>query len=128
MPADAPASKLAATKGYGAAVETYDRYTGNREELAAELARELNAEIVPPYDHPLIMAGQGTAALELIEDVGSLDWLLMPVGGGGLLSGCTIAASSLLPAVKIVGVETETSNDWVLSLQAGHPVHIPPPD
>jgi threonine dehydratase len=128
MPADAPKLKVAATQGYGAEVLRYDRLTEDREAIARRLADERGLTLVPPYDHPLIMAGQGTAALELIEDVGSLDWLLMPVGGGGLLSGCTIAASSLLPAVKIVGVETETSNDWVLSLQAGHPVHIPPPD
>jgi threonine dehydratase len=128
MPADAPKLKVAATQGYGAEVVRYDRLTEDREAIARRLADERGLTLVPPYDHPLIMAGQGTAALELIEDVGSLDWLLMPVGGGGLLSGCTIAASSLLPAVKIVGVETETSNDWVPSLQAGHPVHIPPPD
>jgi threonine dehydratase len=128
MPADAPKLKVAATQDYGAEVVRYDRLTEDREAIARRLADERGLTLVPPYDHPLIMAGQGTAALELIEDVGSLDWLLMPVGGGGLLSGCTIAASSLLPAVKIVGVETETSNDWVLSLQAGHPVHIPPPD
>jgi threonine dehydratase len=74
------------------------------------------------------MAGQGTAALELIEEVGSLDWLLVPVGGGGLLSGCVVAATGLLPRIKVVGVETETSNDWVLSLEAGHRVRIAPPD
>src|SRR5207302_9251068 len=116
MPSDAPSLKVAATQGYGAEIVKYDRLTEDREAIARRLADERGLTLVPPYDHPLIMAGQGTAALELIEDVGTLDWLLMPVGGGGLLSGCTIAASSLLPAVKIVGVETETSNDWVLSL------------
>src|SRR5713101_7449575 len=127
MPTDAPALKLAATRGYGAEVVTYDRLTEDREAIARRLADERGLTVVPPYDHPLIMAGQGTAALELIEDVGSLDWLLLPVGGGGLLSGCVVAATGLVPAIKVVGVETETSNDWVLSLAAGQPVRIPPP-
>ena len=128
MPTDAPELKLAATKDYGAEVVTYDRLTGDREAIARRLADERGLTLVPPYDHPLIMAGQGTAALELIEEVGTLDWLLLPVGGGGLMSGCVIAATGLLPAVKVVGVETETSNDWELSLAAGQPVRIPPPD
>jgi threonine dehydratase len=128
MPSDAPALKLAATEGYGAEVVRYDRLTEDREAIAQRLADARGLTLVPPYDHPLIMAGQGTAALELIEEVKTLDWLLVPVGGGGLLSGCLIAATGLLPAVKVVGVETETSNDWVLSLEAGHPVRIPPPD
>ena len=106
----------------------YDRLTGDREAIARRLADERGLTLVPPYDHPLIMAGQGTAALELIEEAAALDWLLIPVGGGGLLSGCTVVATSLLPAIKVVGVETETSNDWVLSLEAGHPVRIAPPD
>ena len=128
MPTDAPALKLAATRGYGAEVVSYDRLTEDREDIARRLAQERGLTLVPPYDHPLIMAGQGTAALELIEEVGSLDWLLAPVGGGGLLSGSVIAATGLLPAINVVGVETETSNDWVLSLAAGQPVHIPPPE
>jgi threo-3-hydroxy-L-aspartate ammonia-lyase len=127
MPTDAPPLKLAATRGYGAEVVTYDRLTEDREAIAQQLARERGLTVVPPYDHPMIMAGQGTAALELLEEVPDLDWLLMPVGGGGLLSGCTIAATSLRPSIKVVGVETETSDDWVQSLRAGHPVHIPPP-
>jgi threo-3-hydroxy-L-aspartate ammonia-lyase len=106
----------------------YDRLTEDREAIARRLADERGLTLVPPYDHPLIMAGQGTAGLELLEEVGSLDWLLAPVGGGGLLSGCTVAATSLAPGIKIMGVETETSNDWVLSLEAGHPIRIPPPD
>src|SRR5207237_10501186 len=122
MPSDAPALKLAATQAYGAEVVRYDRLTEDREAVARRLADERGLTLVPPYDHPLIMAGQGTAALELIEDAGSLDWLLMPVGGGGLLSGCTIAATALQPRIKVVGVETETSNDWVQSLEAGHPI------
>src|SRR3954454_9618332 len=128
MPTDAPALKLAATRGYGADVVTYDRLTEDREAIARKLADERGLTLVPPYDHPMIMAGQGTAALELVEEVPELDWLLMPVGGGGLLSGCTIAATSLRPGIKVVGVETETSDDWVQSLDAGRPVHIPPPD
>jgi threo-3-hydroxy-L-aspartate ammonia-lyase len=128
MPTDAPPLKLAATRGYGAEVILYDRLTEDREAIARRLADERGLTLVPPYDHPLIMAGQGTAGLELLEEVGSLDWLLAPVGGGGLLSGCTVAATSLAPGIKIMGVETETSNDWVLSLEAGHPIRIPPPD
>ena len=128
MPSDAPALKLAATREYGAEVVTYDRLTQDREGIARQLAQERGLTLVPPYDHPLIMAGQGTAALELIEDAGPLDWLLAPVGGGGLLSGTVIAATGLLPDINVVGVETETSNDWVLSLAAGRPIRIAPPD
>ena len=128
MPTDAPELKLAATRDYGAEVVTYDRLTEDREAIARRLADERGLTLVPPYDHPLIMAGQGTAALELVEEVGALDWLLLPVGGGGLLSGCVVAATGLLPAINVVGVETETSNDWELSLAAGQPVRIPPPD
>ncbi len=128
MPSDAPALKLAATEGYGAEVVRYDRLSEDREAIARRLADERGATLVPPYDHPLIMAGQGTAALELVEEVQTLDWLLTPVGGGGLLSGSAVAATGLLPGIKVVGVETETSNDWELSLEAGHAVRIPPPD
>src|SRR5712671_1706619 len=128
MPTDAPQLKRAATRDYGAEVVTYDRLTEDREAIARLLADERGLTLVPPYDHPLIMAGQGTATLELIEEVGELDWLLLPVGGGGLISGCVVAATGLLPAIKVVGVETETSNDWELSLAAGQPVRIPPPD
>jgi threo-3-hydroxy-L-aspartate ammonia-lyase len=128
MPSDAPPLKRAATAGYGAEVVTYDRLTEDREAIARKLSAERGMTLVPPYDHPLIMAGQGTSALELIEEVPKLEWLLAPVGGGGLLSGCTVAATSLTPGIKVLGVETETSNDWEQSLQAGHPVRIPPPD
>jgi threonine dehydratase len=128
MPNDAPALKLQATRGYGAEVVIYDRLKDDREAIASQLASERGLTVVPPYDHPLIMAGQGTAALELLQDVPDLDWLLMPVGGGGLLSGCTIAATGLQPRIKMVGVETETSDDWVQSLRAGHPIRIPPPE
>ena len=128
MPTDAPNLKLAATRGYGAEVVTYDRLTEDREAIAKRLADQRGLTVVPPYNDPLIMAGQGTAALELLEDVPDLDWLVMPVGGGGLLSGCTIAATALRHGIKVVGVETETSDDWVQSLRAGKPVRIPPPD
>jgi threonine dehydratase len=128
MPDDAPALKLAGTRGYGAEVVTYNRLTEDREAIATRLAEERGLTLVPPYNHPLIMAGQGTAALELIEEVDTLDWLLVPVGGGGLLSGCVIAAMGLRAGIKVVGVETSTSDDWVQSLAAGHPVRIPPPE
>ena len=127
MPTDAPASKVAATRGYGAEIVRYDRQTQDREALGRELAEARGLTLVPPYDHPLIMAGQGTAALELIEDVGPLDLLLTPLGGGGLLSGSATAAKGLAPDIRVIGVETETSNDWVLSLRAGERVRIPPP-
>ena len=128
MPTDAPPAKVAATQDYGAQIVRYDRLTEDREAIARRLAEERGLTLVPPYDHPLIMAGQGTAALELIEEVGPLDWLLAPVGGGGLLSGCVVAATGLVPSIKVVGVETDTSNDWALSIEAGDRVRIPPPD
>jgi threo-3-hydroxy-L-aspartate ammonia-lyase len=128
MPTDAPRLKVQATAGYGAAIIRYDRLTEDREAIARALAEERGLTLVPPYDHPLIMAGQGTAAVELFEKTGPLDMLLAPVGGGGLLSGCATAAAAMSPGINIIGVETETSNDWVLSLEAGHPVRIPPPD
>jgi threonine dehydratase len=126
MPDDAPASKLAATRGYGADVVSYDRYTGDREAIAAELAGELGAEIVPPYDDPLIMAGQGTAALELLEDAGVVDTLVVPVGGGGLISGCAAIAKEL-GVRRVVGVEPEAGDDWRRSFAAGKIVAIDVP-
>jgi threo-3-hydroxy-L-aspartate ammonia-lyase len=126
MPEDAPQSKLAATRGYGAEVVTYDRYAEIREELAAELAAERGAEIVPPYDDPLIMAGQGTAALELIEDAGLVDTLVVPVGGGGLIAGCATIAKDL-GVRRVVGVEPEAGDDWVQSFARGEPVTIDVP-
>jgi threonine dehydratase len=126
MPDDAPAGKVAATRGYGADVVTYDRYTGNREEIAAELARERNAEIVPPYDDPLVMAGQGTAALELLEDAGVVDTLVVPLGGGGLIAGSATIAKEL-GVRRVVGVEPAAGDDWVRSFAAGEPVAIDVP-
>ena len=127
MPDDAPAAKLAATRGYGAEVVTYDRVRMNRAELAASIAAEKNATLVPPYDDPAIIAGQGTVALELIEETGALDALLVPVGGGGLLAGCTLAAGALSPGVQIYGVEPEAGDDWVRSWHENRIVSIPVP-
>ena len=126
MPEDAPPSKLAATRGYGADVVLYDRYTGDREAIAAELAAERGAEIVPPYDDPLIMAGQGTAALELIEDAGVVDTLVVPLGGGGLIAGSATIAKEL-GVRRVVGIEPEAGNDWQQSFERGAPVEIPVP-
>ncbi|MBA2448068.1 MAG: pyridoxal-phosphate dependent enzyme [Chloroflexi bacterium] len=127
MPTDAPASKVAATRAYGAEIVTYDRLTEDREAIARAVATERGLVLVPPYDHPLIMAGQGTAALELLEEVGPLDLLLAPLGGGGLLSGCATAARGLAPDIRLIGVETELSNDWEQSLRVGERVRISPP-
>jgi threonine dehydratase len=128
MPTDAPKSKLAATQGYGADIHFYDRLTEDRVEIARVLAEEQGRTVIPSYDHPHIMAGQGTAALELLEIVPDLDTLVVPVGGGGLLSGCVIAAKALQPNIRIFGVETEASNDWYLSFRANERVKIDPPD
>jgi threonine dehydratase len=127
MPSDAPAAKLAATRGYGAEVVTYDRERMNRAELAAAIAAERGATLVPPYDDPAIIAGQGTAVLELIEDAGVLDVLLVPLGGGGLLAGSSLAASKLSPGVRIYGVEPEAGDDWVRSWRENRIVSIPVP-
>jgi len=127
MPLDAPASKVAATQGYGARVVTYDRYTEDREEIGRTVAAEQGATVVPPYDHPDIIAGQGTAALELFEEAGPLDALLVPLGGGGLLSGSLLAAGELAPDCMVYGVEPEAGDDGRQSLQAGRIVHIDSP-
>ena len=127
MPDDAPASKLAATRAYGGRVVTYDRYRENRQEIADALSRERGAPIVPPYDHPDVIAGQGTAAAELIEEVGSLDSLFVCLGGGGLLSGSLLAAKALSPACKVYGVEPETGDDGRRSLRKGSIVSIEVP-
>ncbi|MBI3029370.1 MAG: threonine/serine dehydratase [Candidatus Rokubacteria bacterium] len=127
MPSDAPRLKLAATRGYGAEVVFYDRQTEDREAIARRLEAETGRVLVPPYDDPAIMAGQGTAALELFEDVPVLDALLTPVGGGGLMAGCSTVAKAVDPATHVFGVEAETANDTWLSLQKGERVTIPPP-
>ncbi|WP_114809293.1 threo-3-hydroxy-L-aspartate ammonia-lyase [Paraburkholderia kururiensis] len=127
MPEDAPAVKVAATRGYGGEVVFYNRYTEDREALGRRLAAERGLTLIPPYDHPHVMAGQGTAAKELIEDVGELDLLLVCLGGGGLLSGCAVAARALSPRCTIVGVEPEAGNDGQRSLRSGEIVHIDTP-
>src|SRR6478609_12147632 len=127
MPADTPAAKLEATMGYGAEVVTYDRYTEDREALGAALADERGLVLVPPYEHPLVMAGQGTAALELLAEMPDLDLLLVPVGGGGLIAGCATAAKALRPDIRVVGVEPEAGDDTRRSLAAGGRVRIDVP-
>jgi len=127
MPDDAPAAKLAATRGYGAEVITYDRATMNRSELAERLAAERGAVVVPPYDDERIVAGQGTAALELIEDTGPLDVLVVCLGGGGFLAGSAIAATALAPGIAVYGVEPEAGDDWLQSWNAGERVTISVP-
>jgi threonine dehydratase len=127
MPKDAPALKLEATRNYGAEVVFYDRITDDREQLVRELIERTGRVLVPPFDDPEIMAGQGTAALELLEDVPSLDVLLAPIGGGGLLAGCSTVARTLFPGMQVFGVEPDTANDTYLSMRQGERVTIPPP-
>ncbi|MFJ5259809.1 threo-3-hydroxy-L-aspartate ammonia-lyase [Streptomyces sp. NPDC088387] len=127
MPEDAPRSKRAATEGYGAEIVTYDRYTEDRIAIGAALAAERGLALIPPYDHPHVMAGQGTAALELLEEVGELDALVVPVGGGGLIAGSATAAKALHPGIRVIGVEPEAGDDTRRSLAAGRRVEIPVP-
>ncbi|MET8452342.1 pyridoxal-phosphate dependent enzyme [Streptomyces sp. NPDC005209] len=127
MPEDTPRSKKEATEGYGAEVVTYDRYTGDRVAIGEALAAERGLALVPPYEHPHVIAGQGTAALELIEEVGDLDTLVVPVGGGGLIAGSATAAKGLLPGIRVIGVEPEAGDDTLRSLEAGRRVAIPVP-
>jgi threonine dehydratase len=127
MPEDTPTSKLAAVAGYGAEIVTYDRYTGDREAIGAALAADRGLTLIPPYEHPHVTAGQGTAALELIEEVGPLDALVVPVGGGGLMAGSATAATGLLPGVRMIGVEPAAGDDTYRSLAAGERVSIPVP-
>jgi len=127
MPTDAPSLKVAATRAYGAGIVFYDRQKEDREAIAKEIARESGRMLIPPYDDYAIMAGQGTAALELFQDVPTLDALLTPVGGGGLLAGCSTAARALFPGVRVYGVEADTANDTWLSFRKGERVRIPPP-
>ena len=127
MPEDAPASKMAATRQYGAQVATYNRYTEDREAISRRLALERGMTLVPPFDHPHVIAGQGTAAKELFEEVPDLDYLFVCVGGGGLLAGSLLAAEALAPQCRVVGVEPAAGNDGQQSFKAGHVVQIPTP-
>jgi threonine dehydratase len=128
MPEDAPRSKMEATRACGAHVVTYNRLTGNREEIARKIQEESGATLVPPFDHPLIMAGQGTAALELLEETGPLHALIAPIGGGGLVSGCATIARNMHPSIRIFGAEPEGANDTFLSLRAGERVTVAHPE
>jgi threonine dehydratase len=127
MPTDAPALKVEATRNYGADIVTYDRLKEDREAIARAIAADTGRVLVPPYDDYAIMAGQGTAALELLEDVPSLDVLVAPVGGGGLMAGCSTVARALFPGMQVFGVEADTANDTLLSLRKGARVAIEPP-
>lgn len=127
MPQDAPAAKMAATRGYGGNVVTYDRYTEDREQIGRELAEKHGLTLVPPYDHPDVIAGQGTAAKELFDEVGPLDAVFTPLGGGGLLSGTALATRALSPHAKLYGVEPEAGNDAQQSFRSGTIVHIDTP-
>ncbi|MCW5612410.1 MAG: threo-3-hydroxy-L-aspartate ammonia-lyase [Rubrivivax sp.] len=132
MPHDSPPAKLAATRGYQAGradseVVLYDRYTEDREAIGRRLAAERGMTLIPPYDHADVMAGQGTAAAELLAETGPLDLLLVCVGGGGLIAGCAVAAAHLSPGTRVVGIEPEAGNDTQQSLARGEIVHIPTP-
>jgi threonine dehydratase len=127
MPEDAPQAKVAATKAYGGEVVLYDRYTQDRLEIGNRLAAERGLSLIPPYDHPDVIAGQGTATKELIEDAGPLDMLLVCLGGGGLLAGAALAAKALNPACRVFGVEPEAGNDGQQSLRSGKIVRIAVP-
>ncbi|AJY15687.1 threo-3-hydroxy-L-aspartate ammonia-lyase [Burkholderia multivorans] len=127
MPQDAPAAKIAATRGYGGIVVTYDRYTEDREQIGRELAERDGLTLIPPYDHPDVIAGQGTAAIELFDEVGPLDAVFTPLGGGGLLSGTALATRALSPNARLYGVEPEAGNDGQQSFRSGAIVHIDTP-
>lgn len=128
MPADAPEAKVTATRGYGAEVKFYDRVSDDREALGRALAEEGGLTIIPPYEHYGIMSGQGTAALELLQDVGELDEMRVPIGGGGLMAGSATAAKALFPGIRMVGVEPAAGDDTKQSLAAGERITIPVPD
>ncbi len=127
MPEDTPPAKVDATRGYGAEIVTYDRYTEDREEVGRQLAADRGLTLVPPYEHPMVMAGQGTVALELFDEVADLDLLVVPVGGGGLIAGCSTVAKARHHPTGVVGVEPETGDDTLRSLRAGERVRIDVP-
>lgn len=128
MPEDAPRSKMESTRGYGARIVTYNRQSESREAIAGRILEETGATLVPPFDHPMIMAGQGTAALELLEETGPLEALITPIGGGGLISGSATIAKDLQPAIRIFGAEPAGGNDTFLSMLAGRQVTVAHPD
>jgi threonine dehydratase len=128
MPEDAPRSKLDPTKALGARIITYNRALDDREAMAARVLSETGGTLVPPFDHPMIMAGQGTTALELLEDSPDIDALVVCISGGGLLAGCATIAKSIKPGIRIFGVEPEQANDTALSMAAGERMTIPPPE
>lgn len=128
MPVDAPRSKVEATRAQGARIVTYDRLREDRTAIGKRIAEETGAALVPPFDHPWTIAGQGTAALELLEEIPDLDALVVPVGGGGLISGCSIAAKHLRPGIRVIGVEPADGNDTFLSLEQAQRVEIAPPE
>lgn len=127
MPTDSPKSKLASTRLYGPKIVLYDRMKENREEIANKIQVETNAVVLPPYDHPWVAAGQGTAALELLASQPDLDAIFVPAGGGGLLAGTAVAAKAHNPEIRVFGIEPALADDWHQSLKAGHAVAIPPP-
>ncbi|HJZ96331.1 MAG TPA: threonine/serine dehydratase [Candidatus Solibacter sp.] len=126
MPEDAPKSKMQSTRAHGARIVTYNRFKDSREAIAQSILKETGATLIPPFDHPMIMAGQGTAALELLDETGPLDALIAPVGGGGLLAGCATIAKAMNPAVRVFGAEPAGANDTYLSMQSGERVTIHP--
>jgi threonine dehydratase len=126
MPSDAPNSKVDATRSHGARIVIYDRQREDREEIGRRISAETGAAVIPPFDHPWTIAGQGTAALELLDDVPDLDAILVSLGGGGLLSGTLIAAKAVNPSIQVFGVEPELANDWDLSIKAHQRIEIPP--
>jgi threonine dehydratase len=128
MPEDAPRAKMETTRALGARIITYNRALDDREAMAARVLSDTGGTLVPPYDHPMIMAGQGTTALELLEDAPDLDALVVCISGGGLLAGCATIAKSIRPGIRIFGVEPELANDTALSVAAGRRVKIPPPE
>jgi len=128
MPADAPALKLEATRSHGARIVTYDRAREDREAIGQRIATETGATIVPPYDHPWTIAGQGTVALELFAEIPDLDALVVPIGGGGLISGSSIAAHAIRAGIRVFGVEPEQGNDTLLSFRAGERIGIRLPE
>jgi len=127
MPEDAPAAKIAACTAYGATIVTYNRFTEDREAIGRRISAESGATLIPPFDHEWTLTGQGTAALELLNEVPDLDAMVVCIGGGGLFSGCAIAAHALKPSIRLFGVEPETGNDFYLSVKAGERTEIPPP-